>query len=437
MRYDQLWELVFGTQVREILACNGREGTLKDSNQHNRAIVTIATRDYFHLALGMLASAAKAEPNCRLKLYLIDRFPDNFEHPKSAFKTLENLSEQLEIVQIDQLEIENVERFFFQYTPFELACALKPFAIQHALENHHNVIYLDADIFVYQPLEVVWEYLLDSNFVVTPHINASDHERQEPDDRLETSLRWRTAGVFNAGFLAIRSGDEADKFLRWWRKICEKECYRDADRLADQAWLDQMPALFQGVHISQHNGLNVAYWNESFRDLVNQDGTPMVDNGNAPLLFFHFSGLTLSEPSQLSIYSDAEQSSCSFKLASEYAKRIQELQPQTYRKLESSLSTLSDGTPIEHFWREAIRLNLDEFQDVVDPWSVESNPNLVARFQTAATNMVWHRKEWTINYVEEELTRLYARVDELNQRRIGRKLKNVVSILKSKLRPAA
>ena len=71
----------------------------------------------------------------------------------------------------------------------------------------------------------------------------------------------------------------------------------------DQPWLSALPFLFHDMtFVSQHQGLNVAYWNLDERLLTGSSDAILV-NGT-PLLFFHFSGFDRTCGTRLSKHSD-------------------------------------------------------------------------------------------------------------------------------------
>ncbi|MEE8115403.1 MAG: hypothetical protein V3T23_13745, partial [Nitrososphaerales archaeon] len=67
-----------------------------------------------------------------------------------------------EVFLAEQLPLPGGRRFLFKYTAFELCCALKPYAIKHALQRSGvtHLVYLDSDVLVISPfwndLEAAW-----------------------------------------------------------------------------------------------------------------------------------------------------------------------------------------------------------------------------------------------------------------------------------------
>src|SRR5258708_3762433 len=101
-------------------------------------IVTVVTRNYLHHVRALAASLEEANPGTPLFVCLADRPPRGATRDDDRFSTLF----------ADELEIPNWKRFSFQYTPFELSCALKPFALEAVLSRTQadGVIFVDSDI---------------------------------------------------------------------------------------------------------------------------------------------------------------------------------------------------------------------------------------------------------------------------------------------------
>ena len=58
------------------------------------------------------------------------------------------------------------------------------------------------------------------------------------------------------------------------------------------------------------------------------------------------------------------------------------------------MERLSDGTPVKHEWREAIRRDEIEFADVEDPFDVATQPDLLSRYRAVESVAHTWRQEW-------------------------------------------
>lgn len=143
------------------------------------------------------------------------------------------------------------------------------------------VIYADADLMFFRDPAPLFDESLNYSVLVVPH-------------RFPPGVGWEeTHGVFNAGFIAFRRGDEAEAVLRWWRERCLEWCYRRVEdgRYCDQRYLDEWPRRFSGVHALGHPGGGLAPWNTVTHTLASSGGSLTVDD--EPLIFFHYQSLRL------------------------------------------------------------------------------------------------------------------------------------------------
>lgn len=98
-------------------------------------------------------------------------------------------------------------------------------------------------------------------------------------------------GRFNVGVLAYRRDENGLKCLNWYRERCLEWCFdrHENGKYGDQKYLDEFPALFQGVCIVQHEGVNAAPWNMENLELSERNGQFFVND--LPLIVFHFHAL--------------------------------------------------------------------------------------------------------------------------------------------------
>jgi len=189
-----------------------------------------------------------------------------------------------------------------RYDVMEFNTAIKPFAIDWLFEHTDvdNVIYIDPDIFVYRRLTELDEVLSSgASAVVTPHITAPLEDGKTPNDH-----NMLQSGVFNLGFIAVSRKDEARKFVRWWSRRLETQCFSDVSRnlFTDQKWVDLAPCFLSELVVLRNPAYNVAYWNLMQRSVTTQRGK--LHFGDDELAFFHFSGLDHSKPSLVSKHQD-------------------------------------------------------------------------------------------------------------------------------------
>jgi hypothetical protein len=186
------------------------------------------------------------------------------------------------------------------YTNAELCFAAKPFLIaQLFAAGAEQVHYLDGDCQVVGTMAPLISDLASADLLLTPHSFSPMPE----DGCTPRSLTLLRAGVFNAGYIGVRNTAEGITFVSWLSSMTAKYA-RNAPKegmCGDQKWLDLAPVLFPGTLICRHPGANVAYWNLHERQLSLGATGRFLVNG-LPLIFFHFSGYTPQQPSQLSMH---------------------------------------------------------------------------------------------------------------------------------------
>ena len=253
------------------------------------AALTIISHHHRALARTLLQSLRQHEPGWDRYVLIIDQTAGSALIPP----------EEAETFHPEKLPLPNHELFFFQYSMLEAATAVKPWAIDYLLgQGYEAVVYFDADIKVYSPLEELRCALESHEILLTPHTLAP-----YPDDALPNESTIRLAGIFNLGFAAFRRAEKADAALRWWKAKTLHNCrVAPAEGVfVDQCWMDFAPHYF-GAQTLAEPGYNVSYWNLHERTLEPGKSPaselPLV-NGK-PLRFMHFSGFDPATPRELS-----------------------------------------------------------------------------------------------------------------------------------------
>jgi len=207
------------------------------------------------------------------------------------------------MIEIDKIGIAGFEEMASRYDITELNTAVKPFYFTYFFSNYpkaDNVIYLDPDIIVFQPLTELLSSLENHPAVLTPHINTPIEDRLTPNE-----LHHLNTGIYNLGFVAFRRGKETLEYIKWWEEKLRYECQIDLCNglFTDQNWMNFLPVFVSNVHIERNPGYNAAYWNLHERVFNRENGTYFVNNHN-PLIFFHYSGYDPAKPEVLSKYQD-------------------------------------------------------------------------------------------------------------------------------------
>src|SRR5205085_860129 len=134
------------------------------------------------------------------------------DHPDGYFRPAD---EPYTVLTMDAVFGADATRFLFQYTPFELSCAAKPYLMAHLVAKYNaaKVVYFDGDMMVLDSLRDLERLLDRHSIVLTPHLTAPYE-----DDRHPSELAILRSGTFNMGFCAVATGKTAAAFLSWWQK---------------------------------------------------------------------------------------------------------------------------------------------------------------------------------------------------------------------------
>ena len=343
------------------------------------AFCTVVTRNHTHYARVLANSLRTTHSTAPLYVCVVDQ-------PGRASKVLES-DRYSNIFWLDgeALRLETWKRFAFQYSAFELCCALKPFLLQHVLQSgHRRVVYLDADVCAYSSVAEIFDAQDKLSVGLTPHLlDPIPWDGKFPDERTILS-----AGVYNGGFLAVTNAPESHRFLNWWRDRLADKCISDMAKgmFVDQRWLDLVPGLFDDVRIHRRPGFHVAYWNLLGAKIEETATGPWLLNGQ-PISFVHFSGIDINSRDTISKYQDRLGVEDQPRFAALLAKYIRDLKAagaEAFRSERYPFDYLTDGTPIEPSWRTAIRTCHPLLAAIDDPFDVAATPNLVNRLARAS-----------------------------------------------------
>ncbi len=314
-------------------------------------VLTIATRGFLDRIAVLADSLKKHHPDVRLRCYLIE----------SDATDADTCGDRFDVVPVGDLDLPARDHFLFQYTPFELCCALKPYCLLHALDGGaERALFLDGDMFVAQPFLTDLDAEWMNGILATPHLRTPDVETD--------FVYFLRTGHFNAGFLGARNTPEARSLLSWWAERVEKHCYRDyyGGILEDQRWLDMAIALFDGTDVLRHLGINVAHWNLHECEF-SQNGECLMAAPGTPLCLFHFStfqhpGLTGHEMVSPDIPQPIVELGAMY--ADLLASAVESCPPAS----PYSFGQFADGSEISPAMREAVRLgrldtNINPFEN--------------------------------------------------------------------------
>jgi hypothetical protein len=251
------------------------------------ACFTICSRNYLAYALTLRESLLAVEPDRNFYIFLADA-------------PLDDPSQLPGVVAIPaaDLNLPDFQSMAFRYSIMEFNTAIKPFCFEHLFKKLHYeaAIYLDPDIQVFRSLTRVHDALESgASCVLTPHILSPLDDELSPSD-----IDILRSGTFNLGFAAFRQSPEAEAFISWWARRLADNCFNDIEHglFVDQKFVEFAPSFIPSLHVLTDPGHNVAYWNLTHRPIRKQGD--MWTAGGAPLVFFHFSGVSPGSPNVFS-----------------------------------------------------------------------------------------------------------------------------------------
>lgn len=311
---------------------------------------TVAAPNYLPRVRALFRSVRRHHPNWRLHLVVADQ---------ASVRPDEAGADELHA--LDSLGIPEWRSWAFGHSLVELATGLKPFALARLLERPDAgaVVYLDPDIVLYSPIEEAVEGLQGADILLTPHqVRPVEGRGAVLADEVCTLQH----GVFNLGFLAVRPGEEGERFARWWADRLYHFCRESIPNglYTDQRWMDLAPAFFEGVRILRDERLNVSIWNLATRRIDRSPDGGWRVNGR-PLGFYHFSAFD----SGAHHLAAAGQDPAFLALLEGYRRDI----GPAAGRVAWGLGAFEDGEPIDPPQRYVYRLRADLQRTYPDPYA--------------------------------------------------------------------
>jgi len=319
---------------------------------------TSISYSYLDRARVLAETLRRFHPDWTLWLLMSDDEPEGF-HFDLASEKFDH------IVNVKELGIDNVRQWAFGHDVVELCTAVKG-PMMHRLINDDvdAVIYIDPDIALFAPLDHVLDMLTRHSVVLTPHVIQAEDRL---DGILDNEICSLQHGVYNLGFVAVRSCSEGKKFAAWWRDRLLKFCIDDIPNglFTDQRWCDLAPALFADVGVLRDPGYNAASWNLGTRPIsLSSDGK--IRAGQSVLRFFHFTKVNSVGEGMLANYSYGHTEV--FELLRWYRERLAANTAPGVPKGWWVYGTYADGTPIPRSHRLAFRQRKDLQDHFDDPF---------------------------------------------------------------------
>ncbi|WP_374469838.1 hypothetical protein [Phenylobacterium sp.] len=316
------------------------------------------TFSYLNRARVLFRTLRRFHPEWELVALITDEPPPGF-----VFRAPDEPFDR--VVWAHELGIPDYRSWLFKHDVVEVCTAVKgPFIHQACASGGDAVIYLDPDTALLASLDPLVELLESHDIVLTPHLI-------EPNDQpmaiLDNDLSASRTGIFNLGFVAIRTTGEGARFAKWWNDRLLSYCYDDipAGLFVDQRWCDHVPALFDKVKVLRDPGYNVASWNLSTREVaVGKDGAITV-NGQ-PLRFWHFTKLGATADIMTKRYAGANFPV--YEIWHWYRREVAAGTDPAIPERYWAFGAYQDGAPIEKAHRELYRERADLQAAFPDPF---------------------------------------------------------------------
>lgn len=246
---------------------------------------TVFDGGYLACALALRQSLLETSPHARAALVCTDPV---------ALETLRAMQlPRTIVVPYEAIATEELDRMRGERNRGEFSWTLKPYALLHLAREFPDaawLVYVDADMMFFGDPDLALP-VGDQHYLLTPH-------------RFHPSFAQyaRTAGLHNAGYVAMRGTPEGARAIEWWRDRCLESCSAvpTADTYADQLYLDRLPELFPYGEASAHPGLNAAPWNIENYAVSGEDGEVRLDG--VPLLLYHFQSLRVLNSWLIDLY---------------------------------------------------------------------------------------------------------------------------------------
>jgi len=321
------------------------------------------TFSYLNRARVLFGSLRRFHPDWELTALITDEPPPGF--------ALDLAAEPFDrVVYASELGIPNFASWLFKHDLVEVCTAVKgPFLLQACSSAADAVVYLDPDTALLESLAPLEAWLETDDVLLTPHLLDANDDPVAIEDNDVATLR---TGIYNLGFVAVRTTGEGARFARWWNDRLLTHCYDDIPRglFVDQRWCDHAPALFDKVKVLRDPGYNVASWNLSRRNVsVEKDGRILV-NG-ATLRFWHFTKLGELGDAMTRRY--AGDNFAVYEIWSWYKRQVAAATDPAISSRWWAYGVYRDGRPIERAHRLLYRARPDLQAAYPDPFGAGPN----------------------------------------------------------------
>jgi hypothetical protein len=196
--------------------------------------------------------------------------------------------DKVTVVSLEEFETDELKEVKKERSTAEYCWTCTPSVIAYVIEKYNvpDCTYVDSDLFFYSDPSVLISELVmyNKNVLITEHRFSF----------LPRIYEEKRAGRFCVQFLTFRNEESSLIILNKWRIQCINWCYSryEDGKFGDQKYLDEWPAVYENIHILQHQGGGIAPWNlgsysffasgSSIKGKVNKTGSEFC------VIFYHF-----------------------------------------------------------------------------------------------------------------------------------------------------
>lgn len=240
---------------------------------------TVVSQDHFFKFMAMVSSLKNTCKDFRIYVLCMHDV---------VYQILKKIGiEEVEPIQLSEVESDELRRIKRERHFHAYCWTMKPVLLSYVMEKYRDCQYyahLDADLFFFDSPDHIFNESPDSSLFLTHHRNSRDFLKY-----------YGVTGIFNTGFVGCKNDETARKAITKWKYQCVEYCPIKEDRVrklfGDQRYVESWSNEFKGVYVVQSYGVNTAVWNIQNYQVTIKDGKVFVDG--YPLVFYHFSGLTL------------------------------------------------------------------------------------------------------------------------------------------------
>ena len=326
-------------------------------------LFTSITANYLPKARVLAQSAKRQAVDIHFHVLLCDDYPPDADSTAEPFDSIINVTE---------LPVLDLNAWLFGHTVVEMCTAVKALGFLEITRRFaaDKIFYFDPDMVILSGLDGLINRLDRHSLMLTPHVTEPE---QTLDAIMDNEIASLKHGVFNLGFLGVRTGPEGMRFLNWWAERLHHFCHDDiaGGLFTDQRWLDLAPAFFEDIAILREPIYNVATWNLTHRPVAGSFEQGFTINGE-PLSFYHFSGFD-SGAQEIMLKKYADTNSVLFDLRRWYIAECQRMGQQDLGSRRCHYDTFDNGERIIRAQRVLYRSRLDLRQAFPNPFHTDGD----------------------------------------------------------------